>query len=109
MALTDTINRSDSKYTSDEARRVIEDHLEQIRNASRLVTVDGVLTTKNHSNLYGLYAAINIPRSLWWITTRVNRFTYKTDIWSLTHLAVPQLSYVEGIIKASNARTTTLA
>jgi hypothetical protein len=104
MALKDHISKNDTRYTSTIARQVIEDHMEYIRKTSTLAEVSGVLSNKYQTNLYGLYQALNISKSLWWITTRVNRFTYETKLSDLTFIAVPNYNEVEKLIKIINTK-----
>jgi hypothetical protein len=108
MALKDQLGKVDNKYTSPGARRIIEDHLNILRTTSKLMDIDGVRSTKYRTNLYGLYQSLGIPKSLWWVTTRVNNFSYRTDIFSLRYLAVPDGKRVEELVRINNTKTVPL-
>lgn len=104
MALKDRVKKTNAAYISDSARRIIEDHLYQLRKTARTKSVSGVLSLKYRTNLYGLYKALNIPPELWWITTRVNNFTYATNIMELSYLAVPDSKTVDNLIKINSTK-----
>lgn len=62
------------RYFSDEFNRVIEYHLDYLRNApgGRSVTLDLGVSLSFDRNFYGVLAHLNIPREFWWIMLRVN-------------------------------------
>lgn len=62
------------RYFSDAFNRVIEYHLDYLRNApgGRSATLDLGVTLAYDRNFYGVMAHLNIPREFWWIMLRVN-------------------------------------
>ena len=91
----------DTNLYSTSFRRLIEDHLEYIRehSSTTIKPVLGSIAVKYNGDLYGLLIHLRVSQELHWITMRVNNFHSPTDYNNeLISLVIPNIKLIKTLL-----------